>query len=254
MYRYFMELAYRGTTFHGWQLQPNAISVQQVLNENLSKVLRQNINVVGAGRTDAGVHASHFVAHFDVEQPIIQPEQFCHKIDRMCGDEIVVFGIYPMPAEAHARFDASSRKYLYFLHHRSNPFRNDQSWHYPLPLDYEAMNCAANRLFNHTDFTSFSRLHTQVKTNNCTIMEARWEVHGHRAVFHIKADRFLRNMVRAVVGTLVEVGRGKLSADDFEAIIVAKDRSAAGTSAPPQGLFLHEIVYPYSFGIGPQEL
>ncbi len=242
--RYFIELAYNGTRFHGWQVQPNAQTVQETLEKALSTVCRETIAVTGAGRTDTGVHASYFVAHFDSEKKALDHTDFAYKMNSFLGADLVIFRISKVNAEAHARFDATSRTYHYFISQRKDPFAQETSWYLNRPVNVDQMNAACASLFDYTDFTSFSKLHTDVKTNNCKIYEAGWARNGHRLVFTIKADRFLRNMVRAIVGTLVEVGRGKLTIPEFRQIIEAKDRGVAGASAPAEGLFLADISYP----------
>ncbi len=241
--RYFIELAYNGTRFHGWQVQPNAKTVQESLEKALSTVCREPIAVTGAGRTDTGVHASYFVAHFDSEKATLDHPDFAFKMNSFLGADLVVFRISKVNSDAHARFDATSRTYHYFINQRKDPFARESSWYLNRPLDVDQMNAACAVLFGYTDFTSFSKLHTDVKTNNCKIFEAGWARNGQQLVFTIKADRFLRNMVRAIVGTLVEVGRGKLTIAEFRQIIESKDRGVAGASAPPEGLFLADISY-----------
>ncbi|WP_430809980.1 MULTISPECIES: tRNA pseudouridine(38-40) synthase TruA [unclassified Carboxylicivirga] len=246
MYRYFIELAYNGASYHGWQIQPNALSVQEVLNDALCKALRQRINVVGCGRTDTGVHASYFVAHFDSAVCIENCEQLAFKLNRIVGNKIVVYAVTPVSNEAHSRFDAVSRTYHYYLKTEKNPFQYLYSYRPFYKVDIEKMNAAARVLFDYTDFTSFSKLHTDTKTNNCRVMQARWEAGEDGAVFIVQADRFLRNMVRAMVGTLLEVGRGKISVSQFREVLEQKDRGAAGTSVPAQALFLVHVAYPDS--------
>ena len=244
MNRYFIELAYNGSRFHGWQIQPHAPSIQEELNRALSTILREDINVVGAGRTDTGVHASFYVAHFERNTTIDNPDYLVHKLNRILGKDIAIFRIFPVSSELHARFSALSRTYKYYIDKQKNPFTYDFAWKlYPLP-DIQKMNEACQILFEYTDFTSFSKLHTDVKTNNCTILEAHWEETETQLIFTIKANRFLRNMVRAIVGTLVEIGQGKLTLDGFRKIIESKDRCAAGTSVPGHALFLCDIAYP----------
>jgi tRNA pseudouridine38-40 synthase len=244
--RYFIELAYNGTRFHGWQIQPNAKSVQETLETALSTICRETISVTGAGRTDTGVHASYFVAHFDSEKTELDHPDFTFKMNSFLGPDLVIFRISKVGAEAHARFDATSRTYHYYITQRKDPFARETSWYFNKPLYAHQMNLACTVLFDYTDFTSFSKLHTDVKTNNCKIFYARWKQKGHQLVFTIRADRFLRNMVRAIVGTMVAVGQGKLTVDEFSKIIEAKDRGGAGASVPPEGLFLADIVYPES--------
>lgn len=244
MYRYFIEMAYKGSRFHGWQIQPNAITVQEEMNDALNKVLREAINVVGCGRTDTGVHASYFVAHFDTDKKVEDLAHLSFKLNRIVGKDIVVYSVQEVDAEAHSRFHAISRTYHYYLKTEKNPFLSEFSYRPLYEVDMDMMNEAAGLLFNYVDFTSFSKLHTDTKTNNCRIMHARWEQQPDGAVFVIKADRFLRNMVRAIVGTLLEVGRGKLTLEQFKEVIESKDRSEAGTSVPGQALFLVDIEYP----------
>lgn len=244
MQRYFLHLSYNGTNYHGWQIQPNAVSVQEVLEKALSTILREEIQVVGAGRTDTGVHASFYVLHFDSAKNNLQNKNLVFRLNRFFPDDIAIKKIIPVNANAHARFDALSRTYNYFISTEKNPFEIFSSYQFTKELNIENMNKAAQVLFEYSDFTSFARLHTDVKTNNCKIMQAEWIVKDTQLIFIIKADRFLRNMVRAIVGTLLEVGKGKLSIDDFRNIIEKKDRSLAGTSAPAHGLFLVDIEYP----------
>jgi tRNA pseudouridine38-40 synthase len=242
--RYFIELAYKGTKFHGWQVQPNATSVQECLEKALSTITRETIAVTGAGRTDTGVHANYFVAHFDSSKLNLDHPDFTHKLNSFLKDDISIFAISKVGQEAHARFDAVSRTYHYHLNLQKDPFSVETSWYFFKQPDLELMNAACRILFDHTDFTSFSKLHTDVKTNNCKIYQAEWTQNGHNLVFTVKADRFLRNMVRALVGTLLEVGLGKMDLADFRVVIERKDRGAAGLSVPAHGLFLTDIEYP----------
>lgn len=239
-----MLLSYKGTRYHGWQIQPNAVSVQEALENALSMVLREKIVVTGAGRTDAGVHAAFFVLHFDVAEEISNLENLVYKLNSLLPYDIAVQRIWPVANDLHARFSAVSRTYKYYISTKKNPFKAETSFKYVLPLDIDKMNEASRILSDYEDFTSFSRLHTDVKTNNCKIIWAEWKESNTRIIFTIKADRFLRNMVRAIVGTLLEVGKGKLSIADFRKIIEAKDRAAAGASAPAKGLFLVDVEYP----------
>jgi len=243
--RYFIELAYDGSAYHGWQIQPNDISVQEVLAGCLSTLLGQDTELVGAGRTDAGVNARLMVAHFDVENAL-DSLYLTEKLNRMLPSDISVYRILSVSDDAHARFSATYRTYHYYVHHKKNPFNRNYSYRIPgKELDYELMNQAAAILFEYKDFTSFSKVHTDVKTNNCNIMRAEWNhLKDDEWLFVIQADRFLRNMVRAIVGTLVEVGRGKLSLDGFRHIIEQKDRCSAGMSMPGKALFLVDIGYP----------
>ena len=246
MSRYFMHLAYRGAKFHGWQSQPNAVSVQSVIEKALSVVMREPVKIVGAGRTDAGVNAHSMVAHFDTSQPIANVEGLVRGLNSLVGHDIAIYSITPVHNNAHARFDATSRTYHYYVHTSKSPFCHELSWQAPATLDYDKMNEAAKILFEVEDFTSFAKLHADNKTNICSVTEARWEPLGDgRWVFIITSDRFLRNMVRAVVGTLVEVGRGKITIDDFRRIIEEKDRCSAGVSMPGHALFLWDVTYSY---------
>ncbi len=243
-HRYFLQLSYKGTNYHGWQIQPNADSVQEVMEKTLSTILREEISVVGAGRTDTGVHASFYMLHFDSEKENLQHENLVYRLNRFLPDDIAVQKLLPVKPEAHARYSAVSRTYKYFITIHKNPFETETSYLFTLPLDINKMNEATKVLFEYRDFTSFSKLHTDAKTNNCRIFQAEWKENNQQLVFTIKADRFLRNMVRAIVGTLIEVGQGKLSLEDFRKIIAKKDRGAAGTSAPANGLFLADVEYP----------
>ena len=242
--RYFIYLEFDGSAYSGWQIQPHSPSVQQTLEEALALFLRRNVSVTGAGRTDAGVHASQMVAHFDLDEP-----QDCawmqNKMNGILPPDIAVHSIVPVKPDAHARFDATSRTYKYYVTLNKSAFHRNYSWFLPNEPDFELMNRAAELLMETVDFTSFSKLHTDTKTNDCHVTEAQWTpLDDGRWVFTITADRFLRNMVRAIVGTLMEVGRHKLTIDGFKQIIESKDRCSAGDSAPAQGLFLHKIVYP----------
>ncbi len=244
-FRYFMHLAYNGAPYHGWQRQPNACSVQEELEKALSTVLRQPVAVTGAGRTDTGVNARCMYAHFDVEKEIADTSRLVASLNSIVGRDIAVYSIVRVADDAHARFDATSRTYKYFIGKQKSPFGYHFAWTPPYALDLEAMNTAASHLFDYTDFTSFSKLHTDVKTNNCRIDYARWDDEGDRLVFTVTADRFLRNMVRAIVGTLVDVGRHKITVEQFCQIIERKNRCEAGTSVPGNALFLWNITYPY---------
>lgn len=252
--RHFMELAYLGAPYHGWQTQPDAVSVQSEVERALSILMRAPVAIVGAGRTDAGVNASKMIAHFDLDTKVDDDSRLVRALNSILGPAIAVRWIRPMHAGAHARFDATSRTYHYYVHRIRNPFVGALSWRAPAGLDFDAMNRAAELLLETDDFTSFSKLHTDVKTNICKVTKAIWRPveHGDATpaaaewVFEITADRFLRNMVRAVVGTLVDVGRGKINTDGFRRIIADKNRCSAGTSMPATPLFLHDITYPYA--------
>lgn len=250
MFRYFIFLQYKGTGFHGWQIQPNAVTVQQILDEKLSVLLQEKIETTGAGRTDTGVHALDFAAHFDTSGTLPADRgQFLYKINCLLPKSIAVFDIRQVNAVANARFDAISRTYKYFISTAKDPFASESAFFYPWSIDLEKMNIACKKLFDYTDFTSFSKLHTDVKTHNCRILEAAWTSNGNQLIFTIKADRFLRNMVRAIVGTMIDVGKGKISPEDFGRIIENKNRGLAGVSVPPHGLFLTKIDYPPSIFI-----
>lgn len=246
MNRFALELAYDGSNYHGWQIQPNAITVQGVINDCLSKFLKEEINVIGAGRTDTGVHASYFVLHFDYSHDIDETI-FIYKMNRFLPKDIVLYSIFKVSEDFHARFTATSRSYKYFINTFKNPFNQNYSLLDTAELDIDAMNAASSLLFNYTDFTSFSKLHTDVKTNNCKIYKAKWTRELSKLTFEISADRFLRNMVRAICGTILEIGKGKISIDDFKLIIESKDRNKAGTSAPAHALFLTDITYPSEY-------
>lgn len=243
MYRYFIELSYNGGRYHGWQIQPNGISVQETLEKALCRILRETIEIVGAGRTDAGVHATMMVAHFNIGTPIIDLPKLVNNLNSLLPKDIAIYEIREVSLDMHARFSAKKRTYKYYLTTQKNPFTTELAARIIGNLDFEQMNEAAKCLMNYTDFTSFSKVHTDTKTNNCRITEAYWSEEMGCHVFTISADRFLRNMVRAIVGTLIEVGRHKISIQQFKHIIEKKDRCAAGTSAPPQGLYLHAIEY-----------
>lgn len=241
--RYFIYLSYDGARYHGWQIQPNGISVQEVLNKALSTLLREPIEVTGAGRTDAGVNASLMVAHFDCQQAT-DNGQLTYRLNKLLPPDIVIHKIQQVKDDAHARFSATSRTYHYYIITEKSPFE-PYAYRFPQPLDFDRMNEAAQTLFDYIDFTSFSKLHTDVKTNNCHIITARWEqLSPIKWQFTITADRFLRNMVRAIVGTLLDVGRGVLTIEQFREIIEKKDRCSAGTSVPGNALFLADVTYP----------
>ncbi len=243
--RYFLHLAYNGSGFHGWQIQEGQISVQQALQTALSHILASQIEITGCGRTDTGVHASDFYAHFDHEDMSKQDcERLVQRLNRYFDHNILIYGLYRMTPKAHARFDATSRTYKYYISTTKQPFGNEICWFHPWSLDIDKMNEAAEELIGTHDFTSFSKLHTQVNNNICTVEFARWEEENGRLVFTIKANRFLRNMVRAVVGTLLSVGRGKISKSEFIQIMEQKDRCGAGISVPAKALFLCKVDYP----------
>ncbi|MFR9166055.1 MAG: tRNA pseudouridine(38-40) synthase TruA [Dysgonomonas sp.] len=246
MKRFFIYLSYDGTNYSGWQNQPNSTTVQEVLEKAISTILRTPTEITGAGRTDAGVHARMMVAHFDAELDISELQPLCEKLNSFLPKDIAIQKIVPVTNEAHARFDATSRTYRYYLTTEKDPFKVNTHLRLFFVPDIEKMNECANVLFEFEDFSSFSKSHTDVKTNVCKIMYAQWERQGSDFIFTIKADRFLRNMVRAIVGTLLEAGRDRLSVRGMQRIIKAQDRRTAGTSAPAQGLFLEDIEYPES--------
>ncbi|MDP3314413.1 tRNA pseudouridine(38-40) synthase TruA [Lutibacter sp.] len=242
--RYFIELAYKGSNYHGWQVQPNAITIQELVAKACTTILRNEIELTGAGRTDTGVHASQFYVHFDSDISF-DPEEFTYKMNAILPKDIVIYKIFKVNSNAHARFDALSRSYEYRISLGRNPFLTDLSWQFiNKELNVAKMNEAANILLNYTNFKCFSRSKTDVNTYNCTIKYAQWVYSNNLLVFKITADRFLRNMVRAIVGTLVEIGLGKTTIDEFKQIIESENRCNAGPSAPAKGLFLTEIVYP----------
>lgn len=242
--RFFITLAYDGANYVGWQNQPNGVSIQQVIEEALSTILRESVTVVGAGRTDAGVHARKMVAHFDWAGQPLNSEDLVRRLNSFLPKDIAVYDIRPVPPDAHARFSATARTYKYYLTTRKDPFLHDQKLQVFFEPDVEAMNKLCAVLAEYRDFTSFSKLHTDVKTNICRIDEAFWVRNGYDFVFTIKADRFLRNMVRAIVGTLMEAGKGRMDEERFRKIIEAKNRNIAGHSAPAHALFLHDVSYP----------
>ena len=241
--RYFLELSYNGTPYHGWQKQPNAISVQEVLENSLSKLLRSKIDIVGAGRTDTGVHARQIMALFNSLETL-DPLQFKYRLNAILPAEIAVQKVSLVTEDAHARFDAISRSYEYHISLIKDPFAIDKVYYLKKDLDVELMNKAAKSLLNYTNFKCFSKSKTNVKTYNCTITEAVWEKTSTMLVFKISANRFLRNMVRAIVGTLIEIGEHKLDLDDLERILKSENRSEAGYSVPAHGLYLTRVAYP----------
>jgi tRNA pseudouridine38-40 synthase len=242
--RYFLQLSFHGKKFHGWQIQENAHSVQAELNRALKTLLGKETDTTGCGRTDTGVHALKFYLHFDAEE-ISDEKDFLYHLNSLLPFEIAVYKILKVDDDAHARFDATSRTYKYFIHRRKNPFLNDTSYFFPFETDLKLMNEAAEILKSYSDFSSFSKSRTQVKTNICKVTDARWIEKDEQLIFEITADRFLRNMVRAIVGTLLEVGERHITLDDFREIIEHKKRSGAGVSVPGHGLFLVNVTYTY---------
>lgn len=244
MRRYFIYLSYDGEKYHGWQIQPNGISVQETLMKSLSMLLRQKIDIVGAGRTDSGVHAKLMIAHFDFPTGLDE-KLLTDKLNKVLPRDISIFKIVEVNEDAHARFDAESRTYEYYITTRKNPFNRKYAYQLYYSVDIDLMNKACEILFEFTDFTSFSKLHTDTMTNLCTIYKAEWEkLDDDTYRFTVQANRFLRNMVRAIVGTLLEVGRGKLSLSEFRKVIESQNRSVAGTSVPGHALFLVHVAYP----------
>lgn len=243
MKRYFIYLSYNGANYCGWQTQPNGITVQESIEKALGIILRSPTPILGAGRTDSGVHARMMVAHFDSAETL-DKEFVKEKLNRILPWEIAIHRLAEVKSEAHARFDATSRLYRYYVTTEKDPFQHPFKYKIRHQPDLDAMNTCAKLLFEYIDFTSFSKLHTDVKTNNCKIMQAEWMRQGNEYIFTIRANRFLRNMVRSIVGTLLEAGSGKLDAEDMRHIIEAKNRSKAGTSAPGHALFLEDITYP----------
>lgn len=255
--RYFLKLSYNGLRFHGWQSQPNAVSVQQTIETALATILRRPVPITGAGRTDAGVHARCMYAHFDLEHPIEDKRRLLLSLNRLAGKDISFLDVFEVNDDAHARFDAIERSYKYFVTYAKSPFLYPYSWFSPTRLDIVKMNEAAEFLLEVEDFSSFAKLHSDSKTNICDVRKAIWtplngdsinsglSIPTDGIVFTISADRFLRNMVRAVVGTLVDVGRGKLNLNGFKNIVERKDRCAAGSSMPGEALFLWDVKYPF---------
>ncbi len=242
--RYFAELSYKGTAYCGWQRQPNSPSVQQTIEEALSTILRESVEIVGAGRTDTGVHAAFYVAHFDTSRPIANPSDFVYHLNALLPEDIAFGRIYEVDSEAHARFDATEREYRYYIKPRKNPFTRATSWQLTTPLDVNAMNRAAKVLLTTEDFTTFAKLGSNNTNNICHIFRAEWiEIECGMLVFVFRANRFLRNMVRAVVGTLVDVGRGKITPEEFADIVASRNLSRSSSSAPAAGLFLTDVSY-----------
>jgi tRNA pseudouridine38-40 synthase len=243
--RYFITLNYDGTRYHGWQIQPNGLSVQEKLQWGLSTILRNDgLQVTGAGRTDAGVHARMMVAHFDVESLPMAPDDLVYKLNRLLPQDIAIQAIRPVAPEMHARFSATSRTYYYYVHTHKDPFLRHYSCEIHYPLDFQLMNRAAALLLQHEDFQAFCKSHADVKTTICHITRAQWvQIAPTQWRFEITANRFLRNMVRAVVGTLIDVGRKRITVDDFQKVIQLRKRTNAGESMPPNALFLQDIQY-----------
>ena len=241
--RYFLDIAYKGTNYHGWQIQPNAHTIQAEIEAALSKIYREDIRIVGSGRTDTGVHAIQQVAHFDGPTSFIT-EQLVNRLNSILPADVVVKAAQQVKADAHARFDAIERGYIYKISMKRSPFGENEFLHVPYELNIDLMNEAAQTLLGVHDFQSFSRVKTEVNHFICDIREAKWERNDEELVFHVQADRFLRGMIRALVGTMIDIGRGKLSVADFVAIQEAKNRQRAGKAASPDGLFLNKVEYP----------
>lgn len=242
--RYFIKFAYNGKKYFGFQIQPNAISIQETLDKALSLLLKQKIEIVGAGRTDSGVHAKEMFAHFNYDG-VIDSKYWTTKLNSYLPNDLVIYDFILVDKDAHARFDAISRTYEYYIHTFKDVFNTEGSWFFSKELDIHKMIKACELLFKHVDFECFSKVNTDVRTFNCKITEANWKQNGNQLIFTIKADRFLRNMVRAIVGTMVNIGLGKVSIAEFEKIIESKDRNKAGFSVPAHGLYLVHVSYPY---------
>jgi tRNA pseudouridine38-40 synthase len=244
--RYFLKLSYNGTAYHGWQVQVNTpATVQEVLNEMLSRLLNQPVFITGCGRTDTGVHAREFYGHFDATVDLLKErDKWIFRFNQALPGDIAIYNIFVVKEDANSRFDAISRTYEYHITKKKDPFLIDQAWVLHGNLDVQAMNKAALTLFDYTDFSSFAKSNTQAFTNNCKIYKAIWIEENDRLVFTISADRFLRNMVRAVVGTLIEVGKGKMNIEEFKNVIESRNRSKAGFSVPAGGLYLTKVEYP----------
>lgn len=244
--RYFIEIAYNGTAYHGWQLQNNAVSVQEHINKVLSTLCRQEIESLGCGRTDTGVHAKQLFAHIDLPLEIDATDsQFLHRANSLLPHDIVIKRFIKVKTDAHARFDAILRSYEYHIHFLKDPFLHNLSWEMRNKPNVDLMNEAAKILFEYEDFSCFSKSNTQTFTNNCKIKRAEWIETNNGMVFHISADRFLRNMVRAIVGTLIKIGRNEMDVEEIRKVIESKNRSMAGESVPACGLYLTEVIYPY---------
>ena len=242
--RYLLELSFNGANYHGWQIQPNSVSIQETIERCLSTILNEKINIVGAGRTDSGVHASYFCAHFDYDQIIKDKSNFIYKSNSFLPKDISINKIYDVKSDFHSRFDALSRTYQYRLNTFKNPFLSNNSYYLRKDINFYKMNLAALKLYNYKDFKSFSKSNTDVYTFDCNITDAKWSFIEDHWIFEISANRFLRNMVRAIVGTLIEIGEGKHEISHMDTVIKSKDREVAGYSVPAQGLCLTNIVYP----------
>lgn len=245
LHRYFLEISYKGTVYHGWQLQPNALAVQEVLNDALKTFFREEIETLGCGRTDTGVHATQFYLHFDLKDKLDLDEKIIRGLNSILPFDIAVKNIYEVEANAHARFDASLRSYEYHIHFKKDPFKTDLSWLLRDELDMDAMNEAAKIIMKYDDFGAFCKANADNFTNQCKVTKSEWEIKEDGIIYYISANRFLRNMVRAIVGTLVDIGKGKIGPETMHQIIKSQNRSAAGASVPACGLYLTEVQYPY---------
>lgn len=243
--RYFIELSYNGKEYHGWQNQPKDISVQEVIETALSTLLKEKISISGAGRTDTGVHATQMFAHFDTDVVFVTSD-LIFKLNSFLPSDVAIYDVFKVKADAHTRFNALSRKYLYRISLRKNVFNVDKSYYVKKPLNVDKMTQATKILFQYKDFQCFSKSNTDVKTYYCDIMQAEWFLENDELHFVIKADRFLRNMVRAIVGTMIQIGLEKINVEDLHDIIKSKNRSEAGFSVPGQALYLTEVKYPES--------
>jgi tRNA pseudouridine38-40 synthase len=245
-FRYFIKLAYNGARYHGWQIQENAVSVQEVITKAVRLMWIKDFKMIGCGRTDTGVHATEFFAHFDLEEEknLDELNELAHRLNRYLPDDIVIYSIFPVKPGLHSRYDALSRTYEYHIHTRKDPFLNELSWFVHQKLDIDLMNRGGDVIKEYDDFTSFSKANVKRKTNLCKVMKVHWELSGHRLIFSITADRFLHDMVRAIVGTLIDLGQNKISIEDLRVIIESKNRCSAGESVPAKGLFLTRVEYP----------
>jgi len=248
-FRYFIELSFNGTSFHGWQIQPGVETVQGKLNDVFSTLLNQTIDITGCGRTDSGVHAAHFMAHLDVAEELPDITRLLYRVNRFLGSDIAIQRIFKVEKEAHARYSATTRVYHYVISNRKQPFFRQFSWSYDRQLDVVLMNQGAKFLIGTLDFSSFAKLHSDTKNMICTVTGAGWKVLPGFLVFRISANRFLRNMVRSIVGTLVDVGLGKIRPEEVKAILQACDRSKSGVSVPAEGLFLTHVNYPHEIAL-----
>jgi tRNA pseudouridine38-40 synthase len=246
MFRYFIELSYLGTNYHGWQVQPNSVTIQEKINQSLNTILRNKaIHVVGCGRTDTGVHASEFFAHFDFNILIEDLDKLTYKLNRILPFDIAIKKINLVDNDHHARFSASKRTYKYYVNLEKSPFHFNTSLLYPYELNIQKLNEAASMILKYSDFESFCKAHSDANNYLCTVSESKWEIKDHQLIYTVSANRFLRNMVRALVGTQLDVGRGYINIEDYKKIIESKKRTNAGKSIAAKGLFLHKIEYPF---------